>query len=123
MSKILIVEDEEYISSMYKLKFEQSKYEVFIAPDGRTGLDLAHQKHPDIILLDLVLPGENGYSILQKMRKDPELKKTPVVITSNLGQDHEVQQGLDMGATDYIVKTSVTPQELVVRIDKLLHKD
>lgn len=122
MSKVLIIEDEQYIANMYKLKFEQNKYEVLLAPDGNSGIEIAKKEKPDIILLDLVLTGEHGHDILQKMKIDPEIKMIPVVITSNLGQDHEIKQGMDLGASDYIVKTSVTPQELVVRIDKFLHK-
>ncbi|HLD81845.1 MAG TPA: response regulator transcription factor [Patescibacteria group bacterium] len=118
--KILIIEDEEYIASMYELKFKQSDYDVIVSGNGLDGFDKAQQMSPDVILLDLILPEMTGYEILKKLKKDPKTEEIPVIITSNLAQNHEVQHGLDLGAVDYIVKTSITPSELVSRVDSVV---
>ena len=119
--KILIVEDEPYLSEMYKLKFEHEGYQVFIAEDGEIGLVLAKSKQPDLILLDLVMPKLDGYQTLKKLKKGANTKNIPVYILSNLGQRDEIKRGLDDGADGYLIKANVTPSQLADRVNKLIN--
>ena len=120
--KILIIEDEEYIAEIYKLKLEKGAYEVLVASDGQSGLDLARTARPDLILLDIVLPKLDGYDFLQALRQDPEIKNTLVYVISNLGQNAEIKKGLESGADGYFVKANLTPQQLLENINKILIK-
>lgn len=122
MITILIVEDEPYIAQMYQSKFEEHGYHVFLVFDGASGVQLAKTKKIDIILLDLVLPGESGYEILQQLKKGRKTKHIPVVIASNLGQEDEIKRGFALGVLDYIVKTRMTPAQLVERVDTFVGK-
>ncbi|MDD5032104.1 MAG: response regulator [Patescibacteria group bacterium] len=117
--KILIIEDEEALSEMYKMKFEQEGYEVLAASDGTEGIDLAKKKKPDLILLDLVLPGMNGYEVLEKLRAAEETKKGKIYILSNLGQSGEIKKGLEDGADGYMVKANLTPSQLAENVKKI----
>jgi CheY-like chemotaxis protein len=116
MPKILIVEDEDFLSDMYKIKFEQSGCSVVIAHDGLEALDLVKKVKPDVMLLDLVLPGLDGFQVLAKIRKDPEIKNIKVFILSNLGQADEVHKGMASGADGYFIKADLTPTQLLGKI-------
>jgi two-component system alkaline phosphatase synthesis response regulator PhoP len=117
--KILLIEDEQYLFEMYKMKLEQGEYKVLIAMDGEEGMNIARTEKPDLVLLDLVLPKMNGYEFLREIRKDPELKKTKVYILSNLGQDEEIDQGFTEGADGYMIKTNLTPGQLLENVNKI----
>ena len=75
---------------------------------------------PDLVLLDLILPGIDGFEVLSKMKEDPELQGIPVIILSNLGQRDDVQKGIDLGAKDYLIKAHFTPGEIVEKIKATL---
>ena len=117
--KILLVEDEQYLFEMYKMKLEREGYEVAIALDGEEGMKVAQKEKPDLILLDLVLPKMNGYEFLKKIRQDPKLKKIKIYILSNLGQDEEIDQGFKDGADGFMLKTNLTPGQLMENIKKI----
>jgi len=118
--KILIVEDEEFISEMYKIKFELSGYEVFVANDGQEGIDMAKKNFPDLVLLDLMMPNINGYQVLEELRKSPKTKNLKIYILSNLGQKEEIDKGLNLGADGFYVKAHLTPSQLLSKIQELL---
>ena len=117
--KILIVEDEEYLADMYKMKFEHEGYDVKVAEDGETGIELAKSEQPDLVLLDIVLPKMNGFQVMHALREDPKTKKLKVYYLSNLGQDEEIEQGMREGADGYLIKTDVTPAQLVECVEKI----
>lgn len=121
-SKILIVEDDSYISDMYRIKLESDGFEVEIAADGQAGLDAILKSHPDLVLLDVVMPKMDGFSVLQKIRKNPDFKNMPVVMLTNLGQKDSVEKGLLLGANGYIIKAHFTPSEVVEKIKEFLNK-
>ena len=121
MPKILIVEDEEFLSDMYRMRFEQEGYAVVVASDGETGLELVKRERPDLVLLDLVLPGLDGFQVLAKIRKEPNLNKTKVFILSNLGQTDEVDKGLAGGADGYFVKANLTPTQLAEKVNAIFN--
>ena len=117
--KILIIEDEKFSSEMYKIKFQQEGYEVIVAGDGAKGFELAQKFEPDLIFLDLVLPGIDGYQVLDKLKANRKTKKIKVYILSNLGQDEEIDKGLRGGADGYLIKANLTPAQLVKNVDKI----
>jgi DNA-binding response OmpR family regulator len=118
--KILIVEDDSMISSMYKIKIEQAGFEVFVADDGARGLEMAVEKKPDIIFLDVILPQMDGFALLQELKINKLFKDTPVVMLTNLGTSEDKEKGAAYGASDYLVKANLTPADIVDTINKYL---
>jgi DNA-binding response OmpR family regulator len=118
--KILIVEDDPALLDLYSLRFSQAGYEVLKATDGDEGSSLAQLEIPDVILLDILMPTTDGYEMLRMLKENPKTKNIPSIIFSNLSQRDEVEKGLNLGAKDYIVKTMVTPSELVSRVEQVL---
>lgn len=116
--KILIVEDEPFLLELYDAKLTQEGFDAVKAADGQAGLSLAQLELPDLILLDILMPKIDGYEMLKRLKEDKRTKKIPVVIFSNLSQREEIEKGLKLGAKDFIIKSSVTPTELVDKIKK-----
>lgn len=121
-SKILIIEDDSFLLTMYATKFELENYQVVTAEDGERGLKLAQKEKPDIILLDVLLPKLNGFEVLKGLKEDDKTKDIKVILLTNLSQRGEVQQGLSLGAVDYLIKAHYMPSEVVEKVDKILAK-
>ena len=117
---ILIIEDDKFLREMIAQRLQEEGYDVSMAVDGEEGIKKIQGEKPDLILLDLILPGIDGFEVLERMRKDSELAKIPVVILSNLGQKEEVERGLNLGAVDYLIKAHFTPREIIDKIKKVL---
>jgi len=117
--KILIVEDEPFISEMYKIKFDEQGYRTLVAHDGEEGIKLAKKELPDLILLDLILPKKNGYQVLEELRRDKKTKNLKIYILSNLEQSEEVATGLKKGADGYFVKANLTPSQLINEVKQI----
>jgi len=120
MSKILLIEDDKFLRELIIQKLGREGFEVAEATEGEGGLLKMKEEKPDLVLLDLLLPGIDGFEVLSRMKKDPELEATPVIILSNLGQRDGVQKGIDLGAEDYLIKAHFTPGEIVGRIKATL---
>lgn len=120
--KILIVEDEPALLELYKTKMDLEGFATFIANNGDIGFMMAKNNAPDVILLDILMPEVDGYSMLKKLKTDETTKKIPVIIFSNLSQKEEIEKGFKLGAEDYIIKTSVTPAKLVEKVKQFLMK-
>ena len=121
--KVLIVEDEEALRKVLQEKMENAGFETFAAKDGAEAWDMAKSKNPDIILLDLILPKHNGFDVLFTLKQDPELKKIPVIVVSNLSEDENLKKALAMGAEDYFVKAQHPINEIVDKVKtRLLEK-
>ena len=116
MSKILIVEDDKFLRELIARKLTQENFEVIEAIDGEEGLKRIREDKPDLILLDLILPGVDGFEVLSKLKEDPTLASIPVIILSNLGQREDIEKGLKLGAIDYLVKAHFTPNEIVDKV-------
>lgn len=117
MKKILLIEDDKVLSQMYQDKLARQGFDIVAADTGPKGLDTLRSFRPDIILLDIMLPGGmNGFEVLQVIKKDGKLKNIPVIVLTNL--DSEKKTALDLGATDFIVKSEVVLTELVKVIKK-----
>ena len=117
---VLIVEDDNFLANIYQTKFDMEGFKVSVAGDGEAGLNEAKKKKPDIILLDILLPKLDGFGVLSKLKEDPEVKNIPVILLTNLGQKDDVQKGLDLGASDYLIKAHFKPSEVVDKVKKVL---
>lgn len=120
MTKIAIIEDDPVISQMYRMKFEAGGFDVEVANNGLRGIELAKAMTPDIILLDIGMPEMTGDEALAEIRKLPELKETPVIILTNLGEDEAPKKLRSLGIHSYIVKADLTPRQVVARVNEAL---
>jgi len=118
--KILIIEDDQRINKVYTAKLLIEGIEVSTALDGEEGLRRIYDEKPDLILLDLMLPKKSGFEILKEIKKDEKIKDIPVLILSNLAQEKEIEEGLALGAQDYLVKTNYSIQQVMEKIKKAL---
>lgn len=119
MSKILIVEDEESIRKFIKISLKREKFEVFEAASAEEGLQKILQETPDVVILDIMLPGMNGFKLCEKLKKQYE--NIGIIILTARGQDMDKIMGLEFGADDYMVKP-FNPLELTARINSLLRR-
>jgi DNA-binding response OmpR family regulator len=117
---ILLVEDDPFLIDIYTTKLKEANFSVEVAEDGELALKKMKEKVPNLVILDIVLPHIDGWEILKEIKTDPKLKKTNVVILSNLGQKDEVEKGLKLGAKKYLIKAHYTPAEVVEEIKKIL---
>lgn len=117
---ILLVEDDPFLSEMYVKKLEEADFEVKVAITAEAGLREIEAQKPDLILLDIVLPRMDGFEFLRILFQNTAHKHIPVIILSNVGQNEEIQRGLQLGARDYIVKAHFTPSEIVQKIKQTL---
>ena len=118
--KVLLVEDDKTISLMYKIKIETGGFEVLTADNGADGLELAKKQKPDIVMLDVILPQLDGFSVLEELKKDASTKNIPVVMLTNLGTEEDKEKGEKLGAADYLVKASLTPAQVEEKIKQYL---
>jgi len=118
--KILVVEDDKFLRELITQKLSREGYDVEEAVDGEDGVVKVKKENPDIILLDLILPGIDGFEVLAKIKEDSETKNIPVVILSNLGQREDVERGLKLGAVDFLIKAHFTPGEIIEKIEKIM---
>lgn len=120
--KVLIVEDDSVLGSMYKIKFETSGFHVTVATNGADGLEVARKNSFDIILLDIIMPQLDGFSVLAELKSDAKTKEIPVIMLTNLGTEEDKKKGKEMGAVDYVVKSSLTPTQVSDKVKEFLEK-
>ncbi len=118
-TKILIADDEEHLGYMVKFKLEKEGFDVIWKMDGRQALEAVQEERPELVILDVMMPGLTGFEVLEAIKADPELKDTPVIMLTARGQEADTVKGIDLGAADYIVKP-FRPAELVARIRRCL---
>ena len=116
MKKILIVEDDKFLRELIARKVIDEGFNVSEAIDGEEGIKKIKEEKPDMVLLDLILPGIDGFEVLTRMKEDPALSSIPVIIFSNLGQKEDIEKGLKLGAIDYLIKAHFTPGEIIEKI-------
>lgn len=117
--KILIIEDNQDLRTMYKIAFEESGYEVSLCQNGMNAVSLVDTFQPDIILLDIMMPFVSGFDFLKTVRARENHVK--IIINSNLSQESDIQKGKELGADEYFKKTDFTPFELVKKIGEILY--
>jgi DNA-binding response OmpR family regulator len=122
MSKILVIEDDPAIRKAVAEGLRQDNFEVETGGDAEQGMEILGRFEPNLILLDLILPGKNGFEFLKEIKASAKLSKIPVIILSNLGDQEEVQQALKLGAEDFLIKADYNLSEVVEIIKKHLSK-
>jgi len=133
MKKILLVEDDPFLIDIYTTKLEESGFKLEIADNGEEALKKIREKNaanfeknkkknlwPDVLILDIVLARIDGWQVLQEIKEDEKLKDLKIIVFTNLGQKEEVEKGLRLGATKYLIKAHYTPSELVKEINKII---
>ena len=121
---ILLVEDDEMLSEMYEEKLAMEGYKVLMAEDGNAALKKA-KKQPSLILLDIMMPGMNGFEVLKALKASMETKNIPVVVLTNVGSessDSDKDLAMSLGAESYLVKSYHTPDEVIGKVKSLLEK-
>jgi DNA-binding response OmpR family regulator len=122
MNKILIIEDDQLVANIYRNKFSLENFEVEIALDGNTGLQTINTFHPDIVILDLMMPNISGLEVLKRIRSQPDLQQLPVVVFSNTYLSNMVQEAWKAGATKCLSKTNCTPKQVVDLVKTMLNR-
>ena len=125
--KILLIDDDlDFVNATETVLRSKSNYEVITATDGNTGLAKANDEKPDLILLDIIMPVEDGFAAAKKLKADPELQDIPVVLLTSFSQrvgetNLAVSQGLDLDVEDYLEKP-IEPQDLLQKVEQLLQR-
>lgn len=119
--KILIIDDDSFLLDMYALKFSQSGFSVETA----LGSDIALQKiegglDPDAMLMDIVMPGMNGFELLKKIRDENKAPHSVIIMLSNRGQENDIKEAKSLGVAGYIVKANSTPSEVIARVTEMM---
>lgn len=120
--KILIIDDELHIVELIKYNLEMNGYKVYYALNGNEGMNIAYEKKPDLILLDIMLPEIDGFEVCKKIKRDDELANIPIIMLTAKGEEFDKILGLELGADDYITKP-FSVRELVARIKVVLRRN
>jgi DNA-binding response OmpR family regulator len=115
---ILLADDEQFIAIAYKDGLERAGYTVVVAQDGEVALSEIRRVVPDLILLDLIMPKQNGFEVLKILRSEPAIANIPVMVLTNLSQPQDEAEARSYGAIDFIVKADISLKELLIRIDQ-----
>jgi CheY-like chemotaxis protein len=116
MNKILIVEDDRFLSKLLSRKLHDTGYAPVSAYDGDEALAKAQSEKPDLVLLDLIIPGKDGFEVLARLKADPATSAIPVIVASNLGQPEDIVRVMSQGAIDFISKVNSTPDDIVSKV-------
>ncbi len=121
---VLVVEDDQFLRDLLTTKLQKENFQVTTAIDGPGGAEKIVSENPDVVLLDIILPGIDGFEILKKIRShdNMDIKRTPVILLSNLGQEADIEKGKALGANDYLIKSNFTIDEIIEKIRKTLDK-
>lgn len=115
-NKILIVEDDKFLRGLIASKLAKEGFEVVEAADGEDGVKKIPEAMPNLVLLDLLLPGIDGFEVLKQVKAIEAVKNIPVIILSNLGAKEDIEKGLSLGAIDFMVKAHFTPEEIIEKV-------
>jgi len=121
MAKIVIAEDEPDIRELIAFTLRFAGHEVIAGANGEEGYELTKREHPDLSMFDVRMPKMTGYDACKKIKADPEIAHTPVIFLSAKGQENEIEQGMEAGADDYLLKP-FAPDQLAERIKTILAK-
>lgn len=122
MTKIVLVEDDPLLIDIYSTKFKEAGFLVAVVDRGDMAVSRILQEKPDLVVLDIVLPQQDGWAILKSVKSNEKTKDIKVVILSNLGQKEEIEKGMELGAAGYLIKAHYTPSEVVKEIRKILQE-
>ncbi|MDE2001472.1 MAG: response regulator [Patescibacteria group bacterium] len=114
--KVLLVEDDPFLSSLLGNRLKKEGFDLSVTHSGNEAVKTLKEVKPELMLLDLILPGKSGFEVMEEMNTDPQAPKTPVIIISNLGQEADVARGKELGAVDYVVKARMTIDDMVDKV-------
>ncbi len=120
--KVLVIEDDQFLRDLMRTKLAREGFDVSTAIDGPEGLERIANDRPHVVLLDIILPGIDGFEILKRMKSSESLKTIPVVLLSNLGQEADVEKGKALGASDYLIKSNFTIDEIIEKIQQTVKR-
>lgn len=120
--KVVLVEDDSLMSGILATYLVNEGFAVISVADGAKAFERIAREQPDIVLLDIVLPGTDGFDILQKLKQEKATKSIPVLILSNLGSKEEMKRGIDLGAEDYLVKANNVPEDITLKVKEILSR-
>ncbi|MEK7508210.1 MAG: response regulator [Patescibacteria group bacterium] len=120
VKKILIVEDDTFISSLVKARLEKEGFEVVQAFDGEEGLRLLKAEKPDLIILDLIMPKSSGFELMEQLNINVEFNQIPLMILSNLAQESDIQKAKNLGAREFFIKIRTSIDDVVARAKELM---
>jgi len=123
MKKILVAEDDTYLANAYRVKLTKAGFEVKNVFDGEETINILQTFIPDLIILDIVIPKKDGFTILSEIKANEKWGNIPVILVSNLGQKEDREKGMKLGATDFFVKTDLTLNNLIEKIKNILKFD
>lgn len=119
--KLVIIEDDVFMQKAYSVSLKKAGFDVEVEGDGSQAIGAIKKHKPKLILLDLILPGKNGFEVLKDIRSEKILDSIPVVIVSNLEQENDVRKGFELGTIDYVLKATTPIHELVKKVDLILN--
>ena len=117
---LLVAEDDQFYANLYRTKLEKEGFGVVTAANGKETLELLKQHHPNLIILDLVMPEMDGFEVLKKIKEEKDLKDVPVIILSNLGQQEDIDRAQALGVFKYIIKSNVSIHQMVESVEEAL---
>ena len=117
-----MIEDDVFLIKLYRDQLTREGFEFITATTGVEGVNKVIAEHPDLILLDLILPRKNGFDVLRDIKSNPATKHIPVLILSNLAQEQDIQEGLALGADDYLIKTEMRLSDIIEKIKSTINK-
>ena len=120
MKKILLADDDQFLAKSYKVKLEKDGYAVTIVSSGVEVLESLEKEIPDLLLLDLIMPGKDGYTTLEDIRKNPKFNSLKVVVSTNLTQEEDKEKVKKLGAKGYIIKSDLSLAEFSEKIKEIL---
>lgn len=118
--KVLIIEDDDHISKIYGIKLSKENVDTIVARDGEEGINMIASEKPDLVLLDLMIPIKDGFTVLEEVKKTPFGKNLPILVLSNLGQESDIKKATSLGAADYFIKVNLSIQEVIDKVKKYL---
>jgi DNA-binding response OmpR family regulator len=123
MSKhILIIEDDDFFRELIRKKLVSEGFEVSEAVDGEKGIETIREIHPDLVILDLLLPSIDGFEVLSKVKADASIAQTRFIVLSNLGQQEDIERGLRLGADDFLIKSQFDIDQIMDKVKAVLNK-
>ena len=118
--KILFVEDEMRIQKIYKDFFKKRGFDLIPSYDGIAAVRIAEEKNPDLILLDLILPGKDGFEVMKELKSNPRMAGIPIIILTNLEGAEHVERAVSLGARAYLVKANYSLKEVIKKIKEII---
>ncbi|MEA3248804.1 MAG: response regulator [Patescibacteria group bacterium] len=119
-TKILVIDDDRFLAQIYILTLKKVGYEVLLMENGTDGIEAAKKEKPNAIILDILMPGIDGFQVLRELKKSEKTKSIPVIMLTSLSQKEDEEMGMRGGAEAYLTKSTTLPDDVVKQLTKLL---